>query len=88
MYLVKASKSLLKYSKAKNPNAKIYKSNINNPELADQNYDLVTILDVLYTTGFENSVTGLIKISTTVLIKYYYPEEKDFYLSNLNFHNS
>ena len=53
----------LKYSKAKNPSANIYKSNINNPKLADQNYDLVTILDVLYTTGFENSVSGLIKIT-------------------------
>lgn len=41
------------------PDADIYKTSIKNPELKHKNYDLITILDVLYTTGINNSLNGL-----------------------------
>ena len=52
----------LRNSKVKNPKADIYESSIKNPELKHKNYDLITIIDVLYTTGVENSLDGLRKI--------------------------
>ena len=41
------------------PDADIYKSNIKNPELRHKNYDLITILDVVCSTGINNSLNGL-----------------------------
>jgi len=52
----------LRNSKIKNPKADIYESSIKNPELKHKNYDLITIIDVLYTTGVENSIDGLRRI--------------------------
>ena len=52
----------LRNSKIKNPKADIYESSIKNPELKHNYYDLITIIDVLYTTGVENSLDGLRKI--------------------------
>ena len=58
--------SSIKYSKSKNPDARIYEGNINNPKLSDQKYDLITILDVLCTTGFENTINGLVEITNNL----------------------
>ena len=49
----------LRIAIVKCPDADIYKTSIKNPELKHKNYDLITILDVLYTTGINNSLNGL-----------------------------
>jgi SAM-dependent methyltransferase len=49
----------LKNAKIKNPSAEIYCASLISPQLRGENYDLITILDVLYMTGIENSLDGL-----------------------------
>jgi ubiquinone/menaquinone biosynthesis C-methylase UbiE len=52
----------LNYSKKKNPNIQIYQCDIRNPSLKDSQYDIITILDVLYMTGIPETLEGLKKI--------------------------
>lgn len=49
----------VKYSKMKNPNANILHTDLENPSLPDSQYDIITVIDVLYMTSMKDVACGL-----------------------------
>ncbi len=56
------SERAVEYAKSKCPAADIYQSDIRQPELHCEEFDIVVSCDVLYIPGFEASTAGLLQI--------------------------
>lgn len=74
------SELALTHARRKCPNAEIYQSDICQPELRSDAFDLIVSTDVLYMTGIKDTLPGLIKLTRAL-------KPGGLFLSNLPAYN-